>query len=299
MMAMKGLSGASAGEDLDMAKETTYEDFRTLRVRLPPDAFLVGPEGPDPPPEDLIEENVWNSIVSLPDYVSLRTSDNHGTELRAMWELWGSWIESLGDEQDAMWYTMLDTADELQACIYNSLCGFYRVTASCLRSALELTTIGAYFQLSLGLSELLEWKQGQAGKIKFGTACDHLHKHPRTQPLHDYISLKMGYSIFGQKAAGEPGGWARRLHSELSDFVHSLPTHSSGSMWEGSNGPIYVPRSFGKVYALYLDTMALGYVLVKLARPSFELPEAATYLFRSPQALPSNVAVYAYEFLWG
>ncbi|MFQ5886142.1 MAG: hypothetical protein ACE5II_02785 [Anaerolineae bacterium] len=280
-----------------MTEELSQGDFRTTRCRLPLEAFLWA-EGPDLPPSDLVEKQIWSSIISFPDDVSIRTSDHHGTELKAMHELWGGWIESFGEKQDAMWYVMLDTADELQACLFNSLCGFYRVAASCLRTALELTTIGTYFQLSLELSDLLKWKEGRY-QVKFGMACDHLIAHRCTQPLGEYIKSKMNYSIFGQRSPGKPGGWARKLHSELSDFVHSLPTHSSGSMWEGSNGPIYVPPSFGKVYALYLDTVALAYALVKLARPSFKLPGVAKHLFHIKQVRPSKVAVYTYEFLFG
>lgn len=91
--------------------------------------------------------------------------------------------------------------------------------------------------------------------------------------------------------------WARKLYSELSSFIHSRPTHPSGMMWKGNNGPIYVPDSLGRVYALYLESVALGYVLVKLARPSFELPEATRYLLGSSHVRPSKVAVYAYGFL--
>jgi len=61
-------------------------DFRTTRYRLPPDAFALGPEGPDSPPQDLVEEEIWMSIIFLPDDVSLQTSDDHGAELRAMYE---------------------------------------------------------------------------------------------------------------------------------------------------------------------------------------------------------------------
>lgn len=280
-----------------MMEELIQGNFRTIRHRLPPEAFALGAEEPDSPPEDLIEEKVWNSIVSLPDDVSLRTSDNHGTELRAMWELWESWIGSFGEEQDAMGYTMPYTADELQACIYNSLCGFYRVAASCLRSALELATIGVYFQLELGSNrEFSEWKRGQ-NELWFATACQKLHDDPRTQPLQHYINSKMGYSIFGEKKSSK--AWARIRHSELSDFAHSRPTHSLAAMWEGSNGPIYVRDSFAKVYALYLEIVALAYVLVKLARPSFKLPSVAKYLFHPKGVRPSKVACYSYEFLFG
>ena len=59
------------------------------------------------------------------------------------------------------------------------------------------------------------------------------------------------------------------------------------------------PSSFGRVHALYLDTMALDYVLLKLARPAFKLPEAARHLFQSAAVHPSKIAVYSYKFLWG
>ena len=274
-------------------------DFRTLRGKLPADAFLLGPKEPDSLPQDLIDEKIWKSIISFPDDVSLRISDNHGTELKAMHELWASWIESIGEEKDAIWYVMLDVADELQACLFNSLNGFYRVAASCLRSALELTTTGTYFQLILAISDLLKWKEGKNKSIHFGKACDYLHENPQTRTLNDFLKSKVGFSIFNQKSANKPEGWARKLHSELSNFVHSRSTHSLGMMWEGSNGPIYVPESFGKVYALCLDTMALAYVLLIMKLNLIRNSHLPTYLFQSPKVRPSQVAVYSYEFFWG
>lgn len=280
-----------------MNENSDVNDFRTTRYRLPPEAFAWGPEEPDPAPEDLVEERIWESMISLPDDVSLRTSDNHGSQLRAMYELWASWIQSVGEEQDAVWYVMLDVGDEFQACLFNSLCGFYRVAASCLRSALELTVIGTFSQLQLGLSELLEWKEGKR-EVKFGTACDCLINHPGTSRLEDHLKTKVDLSIFGQRSPGNPEGWARELYDRLSDFTHSRPSHSLGMMWQGSNGPIYVSGSFGRVYRLYLETIALGYVLVKLARPSFQLPRIWGYLFPVSHVEPSEVGVYSYEFLW-
>jgi len=68
-------------------------------------------------------------------------------------------------------------------------------------------------------------------------------------------------------------------------------------MWEGSNGPIYVLGSFWEIFALYLDDMALEYVLVKLARPDFKQPDETRHLFKSA-VRPSKVAIYSHEFLW-
>jgi len=79
--------------------------------------------------------------VTLPDDVSLRTSADYGSELKVMDELWGSWIESLGDIQDPVLIGMLDAADEFQASTLISLRGYNRVALACLRAALELNTI--------------------------------------------------------------------------------------------------------------------------------------------------------------
>ncbi len=283
-----------------MNKKNNFNDFRTTRHKLPPEAFAVGPEGPDSPPEDLVEKEIWEGIISLTDDVSFRTSDNHGIQLKIMYKLWASWIDSLGEEQDAVWHTMLDAGDEFQACLFNSLYGYYRVAASCLRSALELNTIGTYLQLKLGPYEFSEWRKGKL-EIKFGEACDHLINHSKTRSLQDYLKTKLNFSIFEQKSNNNPGGWTRRLHSKLSDSVHSLPTYSSATKWEGSNGPIYVPKSFMEVYALYLETMAIGYVLVKLARLDFELSQITQDFFFQAfrdRVLPSKVAVLSYIFLW-
>lgn len=281
-----------------MAQTNAMTDFRATRRKLPPEAFLLGPERPDPSPQDLVEAQVWNSMVSLPDDVCLRTSDNQGSHLKAMHELWASWIESVGEDQDCMYYVMADAGDECQACLFNALCGFYRVAASCLRSALELTVVGTYFQLRLGLAELLEWKEGRR-EAKFGTACDCLIRHSGTAALEGHLKSKIGLSVFGQRSLTSPAGWAPDLYDRLSRFAHSRPSYSAGAMWEGSNGPVYIRESFEKVRRLYLETMALGYALVKLARPAFPAPRTAKLLFPVSKVQPSSVGVLSYEFLWG
>ena len=50
-------------------------DFRNKRYKLPPEAFAIGPDGPDPEPKDIIEHDIWQGIIFLPDDVSIRTSD--------------------------------------------------------------------------------------------------------------------------------------------------------------------------------------------------------------------------------
>lgn len=275
-------------------------DFRSVRKLLPPEAFACA-EGPNLPPKDLIDEDIWNSIMNLPDDVSLRTSADHGTELKYMHGLWGSIIENVGDAEDVMWYSLLDVADELMACIVNSLMGFYTVAASCLRSSLELATHGAYYQRCRNISDYKLWRKNQSD-VKFGIACSGLNSLDDVKSLNNYVYSKMKDTVFEQKNSryrNYSGGWAWKLYSRLSNFVHSKPSYSHVDMWDGSNGPIYVSQSFGKISALYCETLALIYVLIKISRPKFSLPTETQYVFKFPNVKPSKIALYTYQFLWG
>ena len=276
------------------------KDFRSRRRILPPEAFAYA-VGPDLPPKDLIDKDVWNSIMNLPDDVSLRTSADHGTELKYMHGLWGSIIDNLGDVEDVMWHSLLDVADELKACIVNSLVGFYTVAASCLRSSLELATHGAYYQRCKSLSDYKTWRKGK-GDVKFGKACSGLNGLNDVKSLNNYVYSKMKDTVFEQKNSryrNYPGGWAWKLYSRLSNFVHSKPSYSHVDLWDGSTGPIYVPQSYGRISALYCETLALIYVLIKISRPKFPLPTETRHVFKFPKVRPSKLAVYTYQFLWG
>lgn len=279
-----------------MAKQ---EDFRSARNLLPPESFAFA-EGPDLPPQDLIDRDIWNSIMNLPDDVSLRTSADHGTELKFMRELWGSIIESVGDEKDVMGNSLLDVADEIMACIVNSLIGFYAVAATCLRSSLELATHGAYYQRCKNLFDYRTWRESQ-GDVDFREACDGLNGLKDVKDMSNFLYSKMKDTLLEQKNSryrNYPGGWARKLHFKLSNFVHSKPAYSHVDLWNGSNGPIYVPQSFAKICAMYCDTLALIYVLVKISRPTFSLPPQARFIFRFPNIKPSKIAVYIYQYLF-
>jgi len=280
-----------------MAREAE-NDFRESRKLLPPEAFAYA-KGPDLAPSDLIPKDVWYSIMSLPDDVSLRTSADHGTELKHMHELWSSIIDSFGNN-DALSHSVIYVTDELMACIVNSLLGFYRVAASCLRSALELATHGAYYQRCKDLDAYKDWEKNQED-VNFGRACNNLNGLDDVKSLNDYLYSKMKDTLFEQKNSrytDYPGGWARKLHSQLSNFVHSKPAYSNFALWEGSNGPIYVPQSFGRICAMFCDTMALTFILIKISRPTFALPKKAISVFNFPNVRPSKVAVYTYRYLW-
>jgi hypothetical protein len=282
----------------ELVKPLPSSDFRANRFILEPQDFLEGPEEPDPPPSDLIDEDTWYGINLLPDDVSVRISSHHGGLLKIVYQLWGAWIEAVGSDQDQLYDTILDAADEFQAATFNSLHGYYRQSIDCLRDALEVVAIGTYCQVCGRIADFKQWRVGQA-KISFGDACDGLSHASSVEPLTSHLKATLEDSIFDQKdhKTSYPGGWARRLYSELSDYAHSRPGFTNVDMWL-SNGPIYVPNAFVSTAAMSFQTSALCYILVKLGRPNFTLPESALQLFGPDRILPMKIAYVAYMYLF-
>ena len=98
-----------------MSKKLPLTDFRAVRSQLEPHEFALNDEGEDPPPSDLIEQEVWDGIAHLPEDVSIRVSDHNGTRLKLLYSLWSDWITAVGDP---------DAPDELFNCMLDATDGF-------------------------------------------------------------------------------------------------------------------------------------------------------------------------------
>lgn len=269
---------------------------------LEPDDFVIF-DGEEPPPSDLVDEDTWHGIMTLPDDVSIRTSNHHGELLGIMYELWGAWMEAVGEpvgpyEEDPLYGTILDAADEFKAATFNSLHGYYRPSVSCLRSAFELITIGTYCQVCHRKEEYERWRAGE-DEIHFGTACDILGQTEPARSLELHLRNSLNDSIFDQKKRNDsyPGGSARRLYSRLSDYSHSRPGCTHFDMWN-STGPVYSYDAFIETTQLHFETCLLCFIMTKLGRPDFALPQAALQLFGSDRIRPMKIARVAYEYLY-
>ena len=94
-----------------MPKLLPLTDVRARRTVLTRRDFGYAPK-PASPPSDLIDKATWDSIVNtLPDDVAVRTTNYHGTTIRQLHDLWGAWIECVGEKQDCMSLVMLDAGD--------------------------------------------------------------------------------------------------------------------------------------------------------------------------------------------
>ena len=277
-----------------MSKPLSLDDFRAVRIVLEPDDFALGSKE-EHPPSDLVDKDTWQGITTLTDDVSIRTSNHHGRSLKTLYNLYGAWIESIGENQDYLFDTILDATDEFQATTFNALNGYYRQANGFLRSALELITIGTYCQVCAEATKYKEWRQGK--EIKFGEACDKLRTTAPVRALEFHVEMSVKDSFFAPKNVKITGGWARRLYSFLSDYAHTRPGFSSGDMW-ASNGPIYVGEAFKLTAEMCLEVSALCFIMIKLARPNFVLPKDAQQVFESPKIQQIKIAHVAYDYLF-
>jgi hypothetical protein len=278
-----------------LSKPLPVDDFRAFRIVLEPDDFALS-SGDELPPSDLVDKETWHGITVLPYDVSIRTSNHHGSLLKILYALWGAWIEAVGEDQDCLYDTILDAADEFQATTFNALNGYYRQAVGCLRNALEQVITGAYCQICGKATDFAQWRAGKT-ELSFGRACDGLDGPAPLQPLKVHIQATLGDSIFKRKTKTTPGGWARRLYSELSNYSHTRPGFTNVDMW-ASNGPIYVREAFISTAEMYLQVSALCFIMVKLSRPTFTLPQDALQVFGSSRLQPMKVVHVAYEYLF-
>src|ERR1700679_3580435 len=161
---------------MTMTNPLQPDDFRVTRSMLPPEAFAIS-DGMDIPPTDLVPEEVWDGIMHLPDDVALRISGHDGLRLRLLYSLWGDWVEAIGLERnDEIFDAMLDAAGCLQSSNFNFLHGFYRTALADLRTAFELTMIGAFGQLYPDDSDYRDWKEGTADNFGFSSCRRRLHQ---------------------------------------------------------------------------------------------------------------------------
>ena len=186
-----------------MSKPLPIDDFRAVRIVLEPDDFAQS-SGNEPLPSDLIDKETWYGITVLPDDVSITTSNHHGNLLKILFDLGSTWIEAVGEDQDYLFDTIIDAADEFDATTFNSLHGFYRQAIGCLRNALEQVIIGTYCQVCGKATDFKHWRSGQT-ELFFGQACDGLARAISLQPLNAQIQVTLGDTIFNQKTKTDSG----------------------------------------------------------------------------------------------
>jgi hypothetical protein len=249
-------------------------DFRAARLVLEPSDFALGPDQPDEPPSGLIDKETWESMMSLPDDVSIRTSNEYGRTLKTLWSYWGEWNCLVGALQEQAGpltqrpidHVACDVSDEFQASIFCSVTGYYRVAFSCLRNVIEQMTVALQLELSGDLALFQNWLDGQE-ELKLGWAADLLPRNASVGAVERHLRLTINDDLFSQKSGGNQSrGFVRRLFAELSAFTHGAPGFTDADMRE-STGPIFVREAYERWLEKFRQVYAVGVLEAQIASP--------------------------------
>ena len=276
-----------------MAHKLPPEDFRSSRVVLDPDDFAVGNLEADPPPSDMVDQDTWDHLTTLPTDVSIRTSNEHGRHLRAQNDLMTAFskpvIAILDEPAEPILWAMRDVNDELYAATFDFLHGFYRQSVSSLRSCLELMLDG-----SARATRGLTGGGRSSERFSFQRSAGVIRSARRVQVIDDKLDAACGRRLFGRPghAAGE--GWIGDLYGRLSEYAHARPGRTLGDTW-GSNGPIYVGAAVQDVHILFAETVCAACVLASVGRPALTFGAKIDLAFASTEVTPTKIASVA---LW-
>ena len=267
---------------MTVSKKLPLKDFRARRSRLEPHEFPTG-EGQAPAP-DVVDPSVWGAIMHVPEDLSVRISDHNGHRLELLHALSSDWLKMAGDSgtPDEIQACLIDAAGCLQGATFNFLHGYYRGALAELRTAFELTMIGTYGSLLPGDEEYRAWKSG-TDELRFARCRRRLGKALRTQ--------KAGWLF-------ENDGLLATRYRELARHAHPRPNGPDDSARRG-NGPLYDTEAIRTTFLAALTVMAMSYLLVRVARPGFEVPEASEILFGLDEMPDHALLVRGYTELYG
>jgi hypothetical protein len=273
------------------------KDFRARRRVLTADDYAD--PGDEVSPRDLIEQDTWEYLTTLPTDVAVQTSDHHGTQLKILYALCSLWIKAIDlpkngetHQNDMTLIPMATASEEFDAATFAALHGFYRPSIGCARNALEVVTVACACQTLKLHKEFKAWQDG-SDEFLFGRACDLLINAESLRELRKRLADRSDDSLFDQ-GTRDGRGWVRRLYNQLSNYAHSRPGFTGHDLWNGSNGPVYDTDAFQQCFDVQIETFAACYLLTKIAKPDLRMaPQAQNILFKDHSGSWLNVAAEA------
>ncbi len=241
------------------------DDFRQLRRYLAPHLFAWPSEDESetyPPASDLVPEENWDHIMTLPTDVALKSSSYEGSAISRLAILESNWIFSWPEAGEApfMEEVALLAGEEFSALVFNALHGYYRHAIGCLRNALETLTVAAGLAVRGNRPMFVQWRRGE-NQIDYGQARAWLRDSSEGQKVEEDAAP---HSVFGNDGSS----WTRARYARLCAYSHSQAGYNNADFWE-SNGPVFVPKALVVVEQEFRETLALGYLLLRLGWPTF------------------------------
>ncbi|WP_213772878.1 hypothetical protein [Bradyrhizobium sp. dw_78] len=269
-----------------MVKNLELDDFRAVRRVLEPDDFALTDGQPDPPPSDLIEEQAWCHIMTLPDDVAIRTTSFQGSRISLLSEIVSDWIQIL-PEPGIMASAMLDVSDAFYSSTFNQMHGFYKESISALRSALETIMLATHCSLTADEDKWRRWMEGE--ELRFGNICDQILTLPNVRSQDTQVLQRCGAGLFLANEPSNRTAWARTLYRRLCRYSHARGDATNAEMWN-STGPIYSAEGFRASYHFFLEVHALCLILAKYAESTLQISKTAALVLR-----PDSIELYLEE----
>jgi len=228
-----------------------------------------------PPHDDLVDKDAWDHIMGLATHVALESTGYAGSAVGRLNQLDSDWVFSWPEVGTApyMEFPSLIAGEEFGAVVFNAVHGYYRQAIGGLRVALETLTMAAGFAIVGDAAAFQAWQEGRI-EAKFGLARV-LLRDSREGRAVDAAAIPQ--SVFGDSDSA----WLNARYKRLCDYAHSRAGHDNGGFWE-SNGPLFVPRALATVESELRETLAVCYLLQRLARPSYAAGQGQPALLNGP-----------------
>jgi hypothetical protein len=258
------------------------DDFRRVRCYLAPHVFATwridDPDEPDvwPWPTDVISRDDWDSFMTLPTDVVLRTTSYDGSWASRIDGLASDWIDVCPMDPESapfMHGPALTAFEEFDALVFNAVHGWYRQALGCLRNALETLAVAAALAVTNNTTKYEAWRNG-----------DEVPMRDARPSLRDSTEgTRIDSAVAGTDAifGNDKTHWLKSRYSTLCAYTHGVAGHTSGDFWQ-SNGPIYVPEAFPLVEAELRETLALSYLLLKIGWPGYITTDGVRNLLSGP-----------------
>lgn len=258
------------------------DDFRRCRSYLAPHVFaswrIDDPDELDEYalPTDLISEEDWGGVMTLPTDVVLKTTSYQGSWASRVHHLATDWLftSPMDPVSAPFMHGPAHTAyEEFDAMVFNALHGYFRQALGCLRNAVETMTTAAAMAVTNNTTKFDAWQNG-ADEIPMRDARPLLRDSADGRQIDAAAAPS---SIFGNDSTH----WIKRRYAELCAYTHGAAGKNNVDFWQ-SNGPIFVPEALPIVEAELRETLALASLLLKIGWTGYAPTDGVRTLLSGP-----------------
>lgn len=197
-----------------------HGDLRAIRRVLKPDDFALSDGEPDPLPADLISEEAWNHIMTVPGDVAIRSTSYQGSKFDLLNNISSESVFSM-PRRSITANTMLEISPHLGSSIFNMAHGHYKTAFAVLCVALESIVLTTRCALA---SDQPRWQRSNSGdEFKFRNNCDEILNLRAVESRERQATSQFGAGIFQERSRGKKDSW--RAHFTLDSATS--PTHEA------------------------------------------------------------------------